>query len=90
MCPRWLSSLITRRRKQVEQRILAVLRADGELPGLTVRDRANLSTGAFYVAAHRMEEEGLIGSRWGAATAERGWKRQRLYFTIWNGPVGNG
>ena len=38
------------------------------------------SSGTLYAALIRLEERHLIVSQWGDATAERGWKRPRLYF----------
>lgn len=35
--------------------------------------------GGMYNALDRLEHGGLITSRWGEATAERGWRRPRIY-----------
>ena len=53
--------------------------------GLTVRDRISeragrqVSVGAIYTALERLERKGLVSSRWGEPTDERGGRRKRLY-----------
>lgn len=38
-----------------------------------------VSYGALYVALEALEDEGLVKSTWGEATAERGWRRKKYY-----------
>jgi DNA-binding PadR family transcriptional regulator len=38
-----------------------------------------VSAGALYTALNRLEKRGLVSSRLGEPTAERGGKRKRLY-----------
>lgn len=74
----WPFTYFRRRRLQQEARIIVVLNA-GELSGYEVGKRANLGPGSLYPALQRMESDGRLTSRWGVATAERGWRRPRLY-----------
>jgi len=69
-----------------EQRILfALLRLGSDAYGVTIRreieertERA-ISPGALYTALDRLEKRGLVSSRLGDPTPERGGKRKRLY-----------
>ncbi len=38
-----------------------------------------ISFGGMYVALDRLERRGILTSRWGEATAARGWRRPRIY-----------
>ncbi len=38
-----------------------------------------ISLGGMYNALDRLERRGTLASRWGEATAERGWRRPRIY-----------
>ena len=69
-----------------EQRILlALLRLGSDAYGVTIRGDIEartgreISPGALYTALTRMEKRGLVSSRLGEATPERGGKRKRLY-----------
>jgi PadR family transcriptional regulator, regulatory protein PadR len=69
-----------------EQRILfALVRLGSDAYGVTIRreieDRTGrpISPGALYTALDRLEKRGLVSSRLGEPTAERGGKRKRLY-----------
>ncbi|HSC25698.1 MAG TPA: helix-turn-helix transcriptional regulator [Vicinamibacterales bacterium] len=65
--------------------LLALLRLGPEAYGLAVRreleDRTgrDVSTGALYTALKRLEWRGLVSSRVGEPTAERGGRRRRHY-----------
>ena len=65
--------------------LLGVLRTDPEAYGMAVRreletvgDR-EVAIGAVYATLDRLERKGLLRSRMGPATAERGGRRKRLY-----------
>ena len=69
-----------------EQRILlALLRLGSDAYGVTIRGDIEartgreISPGALYTALTRMEKRGLVSSRLGEPTPERGGKRKRLY-----------
>ena len=69
-----------------EQRILfALVRLGPDAYGVTIRraieDRTgrSISPGALYTALARLEKRGLVASRLGDPTPERGGKRKRLY-----------
>lgn len=71
---------------EFEQLILmALMRLGPGAYGVTIRGeieaRANraVSAGALYTALTRMEKRGLVSSRLGEPTPERGGKRKRLY-----------
>src|SRR5262249_13601609 len=63
--------------------LLALLRLGEEAPGVPIRDEIEartgrvLSPGAVYTALDRLERRGLVRSRVGAPTPERGGKRKR-------------
>jgi DNA-binding PadR family transcriptional regulator len=65
--------------------LLAMVRLGPEAYGLTIRleieERTNrtISAGALYTALDRMEKRGLVTSRLGDPTPQRGGKRKRLY-----------
>jgi DNA-binding PadR family transcriptional regulator len=69
-----------------EQRILfALIRLGSDAYGVTIRREIEartgrpVSPGALYTALSRMEKRGLVASRLGDPTPERGGKRKRLY-----------
>jgi PadR family transcriptional regulator PadR len=53
--------------------------------GTTVREAIeeqtgrSVSAGAMYTTLERLEKKGLVSSRWGEATPERGGRRKRYY-----------
>ena len=65
--------------------LLAVGRLAGEGYGITIqaaleRETADaISLGAVYATLERLERKGYVRSRVGAATAERGGRRKRLF-----------
>lgn len=67
--------------------LLAVLRCGGNAYGVPIRDEIRLctgrepTTGALYTTLDRLEDKGLLRSRLGAPTAERG-GRARRFFTV--------
>ena len=67
--------------------LLAVLRLGTEAYGATIRDEIeqrggrDMSFGAVYVTLQRMEGKGLVTSRLGEPTAERG-GRAKKYFHV--------
>lgn len=67
--------------------LLAILRLDGEAYGVTIRaelsDRAGRAAapGALYTALERLEAKGLIASRMGDPTPQRGGRAKR-YVTV--------
>ena len=69
-----------------EQRILfALIRLGVDAYGVTIRQEIEtrtgrtISAGALYTALGRLEKRGLVTSRLGESTPERGGKRKRLY-----------
>ncbi len=67
--------------------LLAVLRCEANAYGVPIREEIQLctgrepSTGALYTTLDRLEEKGLLKSKLGAPTAERG-GRARRFFTV--------
>jgi DNA-binding PadR family transcriptional regulator len=65
--------------------LLALAHAPGEIYGVQIRlvieERTGrtVSPGAVYTALDRLERRGLVRSRLGEPTAERGGKRKRYY-----------
>ena len=65
--------------------MLAVIRLDGSAYAVAVRDQIasrtprDPSRGAISVTLDRLEHKGLVRSRLGEPTAERGGKAKRLY-----------
>ena len=65
--------------------LLALLRVNDEAHGLRIRHEVEertgrtVSPGAVYTALDRMERRGLVTSRLGEPTAQRGGKRRRYY-----------
>ena len=65
--------------------LLALAHASGEIYGVEIRrlieERAGrtVSPGAVYTALDRLERRGLVISRLGDPTAQRGGKRKRYY-----------
>ena len=69
-----------------EQRILfALVHLGVDAYGVTIRTEIEertgraVSAGALYTALDRLEKRGLVSSRLGEPTPERGGKRKRLY-----------
>jgi DNA-binding PadR family transcriptional regulator len=69
-----------------EQRILfALVHLGDDAYGVTIRQAIEsrtgraISPGALYTALDRLERRGLVSSRLGDPTPERGGKRKRLY-----------
>ena len=64
---------------------MALVRLGPEAYGLTIRQEIEQCTGrtvaagALYTALDRMEKRGLVTSRLGDPTPQRGGKRKRLY-----------
>lgn len=65
--------------------MLAVLRLDDEAYGTAIRDELkrradrDVSPGAIFTTLERLESRGLVSSRLGEPTAERGGRRKRFY-----------
>ena len=65
--------------------LLALVRLGDDTYGVPIREEIEgrtgrlVSPGAIYTALHRLETRGLVRSRLGDASAERGGKRKRLY-----------
>ena len=65
--------------------LLAVLRLDNEAYGAAIgrelREKAarDASPGAIFTTLERLEARGLVRSRYGEPTAERGGRRKRYY-----------
>jgi PadR family transcriptional regulator PadR len=71
---------------EFEQLILfALVRLGADAYGVTIRSEIDartgrvISPGALYTALDRLERRGLVASRLGSPTPERGGKRKRLY-----------
>jgi PadR family transcriptional regulator PadR len=71
---------------EFEQLILfAVVRLEADATAVTIRQEIEsrtsrtISSGALYTALDRLETRGLVSSRLGEPTPERGGKRKRLY-----------
>ena len=71
--------------------LLALVRLDADAYGASIRTEIEkrtgrtIAAGALYTALDRMEKRGLVVSRLGDPTPERGGKRKRLYAVT---PVG--
>jgi PadR family transcriptional regulator, regulatory protein PadR len=65
--------------------MLAVLRLDVDAYGTSIRDELRVradreaSPGAIFTTLERLEGRGLVVSRYGEPTAERGGRRKRFY-----------
>jgi PadR family transcriptional regulator, regulatory protein PadR len=65
--------------------LLAVLGLDGSGYGVSIRDELEaetgetISLGAVYATLDRLERKGLVRSTVGAASAERGGRRKRVF-----------
>lgn len=65
--------------------LMALIRLGSDAYGVTVRGEIEartgraISAGALYTALTRLEKRGLVSSRLGPPTPERGGKRKRLY-----------
>ncbi|MGC4055993.1 MAG: PadR family transcriptional regulator [Paludibaculum sp.] len=67
--------------------LLAILRLDNNAYGVTIRAEIAACTdrepapGAIYITLDRLEEKGLVTSRFGEPTPQRGGRSKR-YFTV--------
>lgn len=67
--------------------LLAIVRLDDNAYGVAIRSEITKCTGrepapgALYTTLYRMEDKGLVRSRFGQATPERGGRSKR-YFTL--------
>jgi DNA-binding PadR family transcriptional regulator len=65
--------------------MLAVLRLDEDAYGTSIREELKLraerdvSPGAIFTTLERLESRGLVTSRYGEPTPERGGRRKRFY-----------
>lgn len=65
--------------------LLAVYQLGEHAYGVTIRERVefmlgkSLSVGAIYIPLERLAERGLLASRFGDSTPERGGRRKRYY-----------
>ncbi len=65
--------------------LIALLHLDGESYSVPIMGEIQARTGrgvakaAIYIALRRLEEKGLVASRVGEATAERGGRAKRLF-----------
>jgi len=65
--------------------LIALLHLDGESYSVPIMDQIHGRTGravakaAIYIALRRLEEKGLVASRVGDATAERGGRAKRMF-----------
>jgi PadR family transcriptional regulator, regulatory protein PadR len=65
--------------------LLAILRLDENAYGVTIRNEIqectgrNTAPGALYNTLDRLEEKGMVSSRLGEATPQRGGRPKRLY-----------
>jgi PadR family transcriptional regulator PadR len=79
------NAMLATRVINVELLILAALETSEWLYGLSISERIlettgqALSPGSLYVTLHRMEEKGLVSSRWGEATEVGTGARRRYY-----------
>lgn len=71
---------------EFEQLVMfAVLRLDEDAYGTSIRDELrvraerDVSPGAIFTTLERLESRGLVTSRYGEPTAERGGRRKRFY-----------
>jgi DNA-binding PadR family transcriptional regulator len=70
---------------EFEQAVLFAVAQLDDAYGATIRDEIErrtgreVSAGAVYTTLDRLERRGLLTSRWGEPTAERGGKRKRHY-----------
>jgi PadR family transcriptional regulator PadR len=71
---------------EFEQLIMcAVLRLDADAYGTSIREELkeraerDVSPGAIFTTLERLETRGLVTSRYGEPTAERGGRRKRFY-----------
>ena len=68
-----------------ELTLLTVLGLGDEAYGVSVQEKLerdakrSVSLGAVYAALNRLESKGLVQSRQGEATAERGGRRKRMF-----------
>jgi DNA-binding PadR family transcriptional regulator len=68
--------------------LLALLRLDGDAYGVAVHDEIvrrtgrRMSYGTVYATLSRLEAKGMITSRLGEPTAERGGRRKKYFTTL--------
>ena len=68
-----------------QQILLALMHLGADAYGLTIREAIeartgrSISAGALYTALDRLEKRGMVASRLGDPTPQRGGKRKRLY-----------
>jgi DNA-binding PadR family transcriptional regulator len=71
--------------------MLAVLRLDDDAYGTSIRvelqERAerDVAPGAIFTTLERLESRGLVSSRYGEPTPERGGRRKRFYWLTGDG-----
>lgn len=71
--------------------LLAAIRLGERAYGMTIRDEIEkrtgraVSFGAVYVTLQRLEDKGLVSSRLGEPTAERGGRAKRFFQVTANG-----
>jgi PadR family transcriptional regulator PadR len=71
--------------------LLAILRLEDKAYGVTIRGELaaragrEVAPGALYTTLDRLEDKGLVESRLGDPTAERGGRARRYYFVTTNG-----
>ena len=71
--------------------LLAILRLDDKAYGVTIRQEIRTCTdrdpapGALYNTLERLEEKGMVTSRFGDPTAQRGGRPKRLYMATAEG-----
>lgn len=76
--------------RRAERKVLdAIVALGGEASGFQIHQHLvgeskwawlwAISYGGMYIALDRLERRGVLTSRWGEATFERGWRRPRLY-----------
>jgi DNA-binding PadR family transcriptional regulator len=70
---------------EFEQTVLFAVAQIDDAYGASIRDEIvhrtgrEVSAGAVYTTLQRLETRGLVSSKWGDATPERGGKRKRHY-----------
>lgn len=70
---------------EFEQTVLFAVAQIDDAYGASIRDEIvqrtgrEVSAGAVYTTLQRLEARGLVSSKWGDATPERGGKRKRHY-----------
>lgn len=75
----WPFTIWRQRHAAREQRIVDLIQQRGEMSSYDIGKQAKLSPASLYPSLQRFEHDGRLTSRWGVATADRGWLRPRLY-----------